>query len=163
MKLEAIRGWQFQRLDLGIETVDSLLAVSDHAALRTYRDGGEGWTVVQVLGHLRDFEAVFLERAQLTVTADNPALPFPDPDELAHTNAYQQTPWQDHLAAWRTARKDFLAFLRARSEADWERVAQHPTRGALTLHDQLFLATLHDGIHLEQITRILKEKRDQAY
>lgn len=57
-----------------------------------------------------------------------------------------------------TAETEHLAFLAARSESDWERRAQHPTRGPFTLHDQIFLTSLHDSLHIEQITRILKEK-----
>lgn len=158
MKLETIRSWQFERLALGLKTFEHLLQASEEEAVQRYRDGGEGWTTVQVLGHLADFEAVFLERAQLTVVEENAALPFPNPDKLAEQNAYHEMPWQEHLATWKTRREALLQYLRERSEDDWERIAQHPTRGPFTLHDQLFLATLHDGIHLEQVTRILQEK-----
>ncbi|NJK81061.1 MAG: hypothetical protein HC876_18250 [Chloroflexaceae bacterium] len=43
----------------------------------TYRDGGAGWIVVEVMGHLLDFDTVFLERAMHTVEEDNPPLYFP--------------------------------------------------------------------------------------
>lgn len=158
MTIETIRTWQFQRMELATRTVEALCSLAEPDALVSLRDGDDGWSVTQVLGHLRDFERLFLERATLTITQENPPLPFPDPDELAAQNAYQQTPWTQHLQDWQSARLDLLTFLRNRTETDWERIAQHPTRGVFTLHDQLFLTTLHDCIHLEQITRILSGK-----
>lgn len=158
MKIETIRQWQFERMEYSLRAVQAMVTLVPEEAMTKYRDGGNGWTVTEVLGHLRDFEALFLERARLTVEQDNPPLPFPNPDELARTAAYQQQPWKELLNGWLMARSEHLAFLKTRSDADWERVAQHPTRGAFSLHDQLFLTTLHDSIHLEQIAHILAQK-----
>lgn len=154
-----VLGWQFTQLENNIKTVESIIAMSDPQALTTYRDGGTGWTVLEVVCHLRDFEAVYGERMHLAVDQDNPLLPFPNPDDMARERRYGEQTVGDALAEWKARRAGLLAFLRARSESDWERPAQHPTRGTLTLHDQLTLETLHDTIHLEQMTRILNEKR----
>lgn len=159
MNLQNVRAWQLKQLEYGVKTVESLLSILNPADLNTYRDGGTGWTFTEVLGHLRDFEGVFLQRARLTVEQDNPPLPFPNPDELAIANAYNSQLPHDLLAAWKAERETLLAFFAERNEDDWERPAQHPTRGNLTLHDQLFLLPQHDSLHLEQMTRILAEKK----
>lgn len=159
MVLETVRRWQFTQMELNLRTVDALLFQTDSAVLSTYRDGGTGWTVVEVLGHLNDFEAVFHHRATLTVEQDNPELPFPDPDELADQNNYIGQPWQSLLDNWKQTRDAHLQFLKSCTPDEWERPAQHPTRGKFTLHDQLFFNNLHDSIHLEQMTRILSEKQ----
>lgn len=158
MLLQTIRKWQFTRMELSLQTVASIAANVPVEALTTYRDGGNGWTVTAVVAHLRDFERLFLERAQLTIDQEAPALPYPDPDELAAQNDYYGLAFKPTFEEWSAARAEFLAFMRARTEDDWERSAQHPTRGPFTLHDQLFLASLHDSLHLEQITRVLAEK-----
>lgn len=159
MQLETVRGWQITRMELSLKTVESLLSTVAHDAMITYRDSGDGWTVLEVLCHLRDFEEVFRERFRLAVEQDNPELPFPNPDDLARTNAYNHQSWPAVLEDWKRSRADFIAFLKSRAESDWERPARHPIRGILTLHDQLFLTALHDTIHIEQITRILAEKK----
>lgn len=158
MQLATIRAWQMTRMELGIRTVESIFGLMDDGTLTRYRDGGTGWTAHQVLGHLRDFEDVILTRARLTVNEENPLLPFPNPDELAEQRNYHQIPWRTLLSEWQQARTEHLTFLAGRSESDWERPAQHPTRGPFTLHDQIFLTSLHDSLHIEQMTRILKEK-----
>lgn len=159
MQLETIRGWQITRMELSLKTIESLLSTLPHDDMTTYRDSGDGWTVLEVLCHLRDFEEVFRERFRLAVEQDNPALPFPNPDELARTNAYNQQSWHTVFEDWKRSRAAFIDFLKSRAESDWERPARHPTRGILTLHDQLFLTALHDTIHIEQITRIIAEKK----
>lgn len=159
MNLKTIREWQFNQMEWTVKSIEAILHRMPAEDLTRYRDGGDGWTVVEVLGHLRDFERVFLQRAQMTVDQDNPPLPFPDPDELAKKNNYQNQDWQDLIHNWHSERNAHLAYLRQRPESDWERPAQHPTRGLFTLHDQLFLANRHDALHLEQITKILAEKK----
>lgn len=159
MNLETIRSWQFTKMELSIRAMTSLLSQADPAELTAYRDDGSGWTALEVLGHLRDFEVVFYERGRLTVEQDTPDLPFPNPDALAVERSYNTRDWRELLDEWQQERMKNLSFLRTRAETDWERPAQHPVRGILTLHDQLFLTGLHDTLHIEQFTRILAEKK----
>ncbi|MFN8452446.1 MAG: DinB family protein [Anaerolineae bacterium] len=159
MVSETVLGWQFTQLSNNIKSVESIVRMTDPQALTTYRDTGIGWTALQVLCHLRDFEQVFTDRAHIAVEQENATLPFPSPDDLARDRHYNEQSVDAVLAEWKTRRADFIVYLRERSAADWERTALHPTRGILTLLEQLFLATLHDTTHLEQMTRILNEKR----
>lgn len=159
MNIENMRGYQFISMENNLKTVASLLQIIPAQDLTTYRDGGTGWTVGQVLCHLRDFELVFLERASLTVTQDMPDLPFPNPDDYAAERRYHEVNPADALAAWQANRAQLLAFYKERQESDWERPAMHPKRGKLTLTDQLFLSPQHDTIHMEQLTRVLAEKK----
>ena len=159
MNIENVRGYQFISLENNIKTAASLVQLFSVNDMKSYRDGGTGWTATQVLCHLRDFELVFLERATLTVTQDMPELPFPNPDEWAAERRYHEENPADVLAAWQANRAKLLAFYKERQESDWERPAMHPKRGKLTLHDQLFLTPQHDTIHFEQLTRVLAEKK----
>jgi hypothetical protein len=123
---------------------------------RTIRDGGDGWNATQVVCHLRDFEALFLQRARMTVEQEYPDLPFPDPDELAVEQRYDEQDIDTAFADWQRHREDHLFYLRELDEDQWERAARHPKRGHFTLHDQLLLTTLHDMLHMEQMTKILQ-------
>lgn len=157
--LEMYRQWQFENLRRGVLIAGTLANLLSDEEATIYRDGGTGWTVLEVLCHLRDFEGLFLQRAQLTVEQDNPTLDFPDPDGLAVERQYNQQDVQAVIVQWREKREAFLAYLEDRSPDDWEQVAAHPKRGPFTLHDQLFLATWHDSVHLDQITKIMAEKQ----
>jgi len=159
MLIETVRGWQYNVMGYTLKTVESILSAAEPDALTTYRDSGDGWTAVEVLGHLRDFEGVIFQRARLTVEQDNPPLPFPDPDALAHERRYNSQPWRTLLAEWQAERAALIAYLGARTETEWKRPAMHPRRGQLSLLDQLFLTTQHDSLHIEQMTRILAERR----
>jgi hypothetical protein len=159
MKLDTVRGWQFTQLENNIRSIEWIVRGADPAALTTYRDGGNGWTILEVICHLRDMEAVYAERVHLAVEQENPPLPFPNPDQMAAERGYMQQDIDDALAELKRSRVAALAFLRDRQPDDWERVAQHPTRGPLTLFEQLALWTMHDTIHIEQMIRVLLEKK----
>jgi uncharacterized damage-inducible protein DinB len=126
---------------------------------RTYRDGGDGWTLLEVLCHLRDFEEIIWLRARLTLEQERPELPFPDPNQLAVERQYNEQDIQAVLAAWLQQRADFLAYLEAVEEAGWQRVGMHPVRGPVTLLDQLMIFSWHDVNHIEQMIKILTERK----
>lgn len=154
--LAVYRAWAISALEHNLASAGHIVATTDPRAMTTFRDGGDGWTPLEVLAHLRDFEAVFHERALLTLSEDLPALPFPNPDELARDRHYNSQPIDEVLATWRETRAAFLATLAAiPDEATWERAGHHPTRGRFTLNDALFLAVWHDSNHLDQILRTL--------
>lgn len=158
--MPVIRGWQYQMMNNALLSVKHMLQEADPQALNTYRDSGDGWTVVEVLCHLRDFDELFLRRARMTMSEDYPPLPFPDPDELAAEKNYNAQDVWDVYNAWADWRGQFIAFFQnIKNEDDWERAGQHPKRGRFTLDDQLILTPWHDALHIEQMTRILAEKR----
>lgn len=159
LAMDDIRQWQYNQLKNNIRSYQSIIDNSDPDALITLRDGINGWTVLEVLCHLRDFEVVFMGRIQAMLTEDNPALAFPNPDTLAAEENYMDNTVVDIMQSWQTHRQAHLDLMQTIAEAQWERTGVHPTRGAFTPHDQLFLTALHDTIHMEQITRILNEKK----
>lgn len=154
-----IRDWQFEQMRRSLKIVAHLLELTPPADLTAYRDGGTGWTVLEVLCHLRDFEAIFLERSQITVEEDFGALPFPNPDQLAAERKYSQQSVERVFSEWARNREALLGYLAERSEDQWVCVANHPRRGAISLQDQLILTVWHDNNHLEQMMRILAEKQ----
>jgi hypothetical protein len=159
MNLTNILNWQYLSMNNNLKSYERLLAAADPAALATYRDDGTGWTALEILCHLRDFEQVFIERAQTIVEQDNGALPFPSPDGLAAERAYSQQNIGDAFTAWQATRAQHIDYLKTRSESDWVRTAVHPTRGILTLFEVACMPVMHDNLHLEQMTRVLAEKK----
>ena len=142
MNMATVRDWQLTMLEKNIASIERVVRMSDGAALTTFRDNGTGWTALETLCHLRDFEAIFMERAQITVEQEDGALPFPKPDDLAAARDYNTQPLGAVLTEWQHNRSALIAYLRARPESDWERTAIHPVRGVLTLMDRNYSAVI---------------------
>src|SRR5690606_35782625 len=126
-----------QQLDDHLKAIESILRAAPPDALTTFRDGGSGWTALEVICHLRDLETLYFERARLTVEQERPALPNVDPDALAADRRYNEQDVETVLREWAEIRTAFAAFVRERGADDWERVGIHPRRGPLTLLEQL--------------------------
>jgi uncharacterized damage-inducible protein DinB len=158
--MSTIRRWHFDQLRNSLKTVRYIVQTAAAGNLNTRRDSGDGWTAAEVIGHLLDCERLFLERARLTITQEDPDLPFPDQAEDVIRGRYNERDPQAILAEWAQARDEYLAYLSAiPDDASWERQGKHPRYAPFSLNDQLFLICWHDLIHIEQITRILTEKQ----
>ncbi len=157
--MSTIRRWHFDQLRYSLKAVLYIAQAAAPQDLITYRDGDDGWTVAEVIGHLLDCERLFLERAKLTMTYDCPDLPFPDQNEDVIKGHYNERDPQTVLADWGQVRDEYLAYLAAIPDDAWNREGKHPRYAPLSLNDQLFLICWHDMLHIEQITRILTEKR----
>ncbi len=157
--MTTIRNWQIDQLKKAVSTLQYVIKCISQEDATTLRDGGSGWTVLEVMGHLRDFEAVFVERAHLTIDQDMPDLPFPDQEALAVERRYNEGDLQETYREWADNRLRFIAFLESVGEGGWERPANHPTRGPFTLNDQLLLTVWHDMNHIEQIAHIMVERK----
>lgn len=155
--IATVRGWQVEQLRRPILILPYLLHHAPQEALTTCRDGADGWTVAEVMGHLYDFEAIFLQRVQITATQDKGELPFPNPNELVKAGNFNAQPLQPLIDGWIERRQQLIDFLSQRSVEDWDRIAKHPTRGLMSLADQLTLILWHDANHLEQIVKILNQ------
>lgn len=157
--LSALRRVHFDLLRYSPKTVTFIINTTAPKDLVTYRDSGDGWTVAEVVGHLLDCERLFIERAKLTMTRDNPVLPFPDQEEDVRNGHYNECDPRDTLAQWLQARADFIACLEATPDDGWDREGRPIKFPPFSLHDQLILASWHDQVHIEQMTRILTEKK----
>jgi len=80
--------------------------------------------------------------------------PF-DHERMAIERRYSQEVLSAAYDAYVQQREAFLEWLKARDEADWQRVGVHPEAGEYTLLEQAMQAPLHDVDHLEQIARVL--------
>ncbi len=125
--------------------------------LRDANDGAKGWTVLEVVCHLRDFDGFFYDRTVMMLEQEHPQLPSYDHEALAIERNYNGQQLRDAYEDLRQSRQRFVAFFQALTDAQWERAGIHPERGHFTMTDAVMQVGLHDATHLEQITRILTQ------
>ena len=126
----------------------------------TYRDSGDGWTALEALCHVRDFDRIFRKRAERILNEDHPMLKPQDHVQLVIDGDYNNQNKDAVIASFLESREATAAFFEALSSEDWERAGTHPERDTpFTLTDAVVQVCSHDADHLEQITRILLEKR----
>lgn len=130
------------------------------ADLLAKRPAPERWSIVEVLCHLRDVEReVYAPRLTGLLEVRPGELPLlageADMDarnaRWAGERHYRDEPAAQALAAFVSARGGMLARLERLTPADWSRTGIHPSRGAITLFEQVRRFATHDLSHLRQI------------
>lgn len=124
-------------------------------SIRTLTDGPEGWNVIYVLCHLRDYERIFLGRFRAIVEQDRPVIVSVGPETLIEQNNYAAATFPEVFDELIAARRETIAFLETLSESQWLREGAHPTVVDYSIVNLANMIALHDVDHLEQITRIL--------
>ena len=120
------------------------------------RGGDEGWSVVEVLCHLRDAEEQALERMRLMRDHDNPVIAAYDQDSWASERNYAAADLHEALAAFHRFRSQHIAELAQLSPQQWKRSGQHEEQGEITIADHTLHIAAHDAVHAAQIARQLK-------
>jgi len=143
---------------LTCDTLGNILAGMSGETATTLRDGPDGWTVLEVVCHLRDFDQYFFGRVKLMLNGDYPLLPAYDHEQIAIEGNYNQQNLQQAYAELRESRQMFAAFFEGLTEGQWALAGVHPENGHWTMLDSLVQVGSHDVTHLEQITRILRDK-----
>lgn len=127
----------------------------DTGHLATRRPAPEAWSVLEVICHLRDIEEAYFDRIRFILLNDRPVLIQLYPDRWAEDRQYRTCDVEGALAAFRSRREDTLRFVESLTPDQWERGADHPARGRLTVRRVVHSLASHDAEHLDQITRAL--------
>ncbi len=137
------------------DTLASLLSNVTQEQARIARGGDEGWSVVEVVCHLRDAEEISLERLQAMRDQDNPLIYGYDQEALARNRNYRSADLRAALAAFISFRNQYLSALAALKPEDWQRPGQHNEFGRITILEHTVHHASHDAIHCAQIARQL--------
>lgn len=122
----------------------------------TMTDGPNGWSVLYIVCHLRDYETFFSQRVGMMLEQDNPSFTLPGTnDELVVNHNYAGQDLRLVLADTIRLRQMFITRLESLTDAQWLRPGHHPTQGSTTVLDMAINVGLHDVDHLEQIARCL--------
>lgn len=140
---------------LTCEILSHILGGLSQNQAQELRDGPDGWSIVEIVCHLRDFDQIFRARAEMMLNEDHPSLPAYDHEAMAVDRAYQQEQLSSALEQLKASRQESIAFFASLTPSQWERAGVHPERDRFTMTDAVMQVGLHDLDHLEQITRVL--------
>lgn len=148
--------WQVR---MTCEILGHILQNVSEAQAHELRDGPAGWSIVEIVCHLRDFDEIFYRRARMMLEQDHPKLPAYDHEAMAIERAYQQQAAAAAYGELKASRRRFVDFFKSLTDEAWQRGGIHPERGSFAMTDALMQVGLHDIDHLEQITRVLAAGR----
>ena len=114
----------------------------------------------EVVGHLADWNGVFLERIVRTRDEERPSLTFQPPEDVAQASgSFQATPTAS-LARFRAGRAEMTPVLRALTPEQWERIGSlhgHPqVTGVVSIEAWIVAIVGHDAYHVRQVAEWLK-------
>ena len=135
--------------------IDRLLS---EAATQDYdrRPDPERFTIREVMGHLADWEGVWLERARRMATEDNPHLQGYDEGQWAIDHDYAHMEVSEQIERFRAGREQLNRFLNSLKPDDWQRPCRHDEWGPSNIEAMAVLVLGHDGYHTRQIAEWLR-------
>ncbi len=152
-----VRERQINSMRLGCEILGHILRNISADDARGLRDGPDGWSIIEIVCHLRDFDEIFYNRALMMLEQDHPQLPAFDHEAMAIERDYQADSLADAYGTLKASRARFASFFEALTPAQWARGGVHPERDSFSMTDALMQVSAHDLDHLEQITRVLTQ------
>lgn len=127
----------------------------DQARATATRDGDNGWTTLEVVCHLNDYEQIFIDREKAMLEGSKPSMTAYNPDALASQNQYAAQDFAQVLTTLYSRRAAHIKLLESLTPEQWNLTGVHPNWGEITITENAFNAALHDLNHMEQIARVL--------
>ena len=153
--MDQVRERQIAMMGLTCATLGHIVQRISAEQARELRDGADGWSIIEIVCHLRDFDDIFYRRAVMMLENDHPQLPAYDHEAMAIDGGYQEENLQEAYAALKASRQRFTQFFESLTAQQWRRTGIHPERLSFNMTDAAMQVGLHDLDHLEQITRVL--------
>ena len=144
-----------------VKVVNNLLSNVTQADATTYRDprdGVNGWTALEVLCHLVDFDQLVHDRIVLMIADDYPHFPVWDHEALVTARQYNRQELSHTLSLLLESRKALQTRFARMPVEEWVRSAVHPEYGEYTMTDLALQVGWHDATRIEQLTRILNTR-----
>jgi hypothetical protein len=135
------------------EVVAGLLAGLSEAQLSRPGDGG-GWSMRQVVAHLRDAEGVLRFRVQLMIEQANPTLESLAVFAWATEEGERPATTAEIFQTYEASRRATLALLQGLPPDGWQRLGQHKEFGQVTIRQQASYFSAHEQTHLAALSAL---------
>jgi hypothetical protein len=138
------------------ETLAGLLANVSQEQAKAAKGGDEGWSIVEVLCHLRDAAEIGLQRDRAMAEQENPVIEPYDQEVFAAERNYAGQDLHQALADFTRLRREQVAFLESLSPEAWKRTGKHAELGTIDILGHVLHMVCHDAVHCAQIARQLQ-------
>jgi uncharacterized damage-inducible protein DinB len=152
------RTWMISNLRKSYQILGLVLDGVTQEQAETLRDGEDGWTILEIMCHLRDYQEIFMGRATQMLNEDNPTLTPYDAvarEVMITEREYAKQNLLEVFKDYVETRHKFIALMESLNDADLDRIGTHPMTGTIAVATPVYHTTLHDADHTEQIARIL--------
>jgi hypothetical protein len=152
--LEALRA----RLETQLDALDLILAGATPALLDARPASGD-WSARENLAHLARHATVFLERLERILTEESPRLGRYRAEDDPDWPRWSGLSLDETLQRLKDVRHRLIAWVKALTPAQIDRVGLHPSFGALTIPQWLDFFLLHEAHHLYTAMLCVAEAR----
>ena len=152
--------WLIEGLDKSYQILVLILEGVSQEQAQSISDGPEGWNVLEILCHLRDYQEIFFERIKQILDVDNPTFRLYEENArlaMVVENDYANQDLRHVLDNYCSTRRDLIDCLSPLQDEQWERVGSFAVDDEVDLAMPVVHVLLHDADHIEQIGRILRQ------
>jgi hypothetical protein len=136
-----------RKTPLKYEELVAKIPVDEH----TVKLHPEGWSVLEVLKHIKDAESVLQMRVKLILTEENPYLDFKKVWDWADKPGAKTETAETLINDYKQSRALTIQMLQETSLQNWWRPALHEEFGSVKLIEQVSYFTAHEISHIRQI------------
>jgi uncharacterized damage-inducible protein DinB len=117
----------------------------------TARPGPGAWSILEVVVHIADSDAISIDRMKRMLTEDNPPLLYADETAYVTRLHTHEQDLEDALTLLEVGRRQWARVLRKLSDDAFERTGQHNRRGTVTVEGMVADYVAHIDDHLKFI------------
>lgn len=161
--IERVTGYVKGKQPLAVQaatakTLERMIRGRPTAKLRK-RPAPDKWSVSEIVAHLADTEIIIAWRMRMILAVPGTPVAAVDQDSWVTSGHYEKRDPRKSVEQFRVVREANLALLKSLTPQQWKHSGMHSERGQETIEDILRMYAGHDINHLQQIERILSEKR----
>jgi hypothetical protein len=117
----------------------------------TARPGPGAWSILEVVVHITDSDAISIDRMKRILIEDNPPLLYADETAYVERLFTHDQELEDALVLLEIGRRQWARVLRKLPDAAFDRAGQHNRRGRVTLGQMVGSYIAHIDDHLKFI------------
>lgn len=151
--------WLTDGLQKSAQILALVMAGVTQEQAQRIKDGDGGWSVLEIVCHLRDYQDIFAERIRRMLEEERPQFRLYDEKArlaLVIENDYANQDLRAVFDSYRAKRRWLIERLASASENQWRREGSFAVDDVVDVEMAVVHTLLHDADHTEQIARILR-------